>query len=56
MAKLLKVGAVGFLMAALLDPLWTGGLGRPIAWQRDLLLAIGGLLCYFALVKFRDFL
>ncbi|SDL71366.1 hypothetical protein SAMN05660860_01092 [Geoalkalibacter ferrihydriticus] len=56
MRTLLQLGAVGFSMAALLDPLWVSGLGRPIAWQRDLLLAIGGILCFYALVRFRDLL
>lgn len=56
MRTLLTIGAAGFLCAAFLDMLWTGGLGRPIAWQRDILLALGGVLCFYVLVRFRDFL
>ncbi|WP_305046948.1 hypothetical protein [Geoalkalibacter sp.] len=56
MRVLLTWGAVGFLMAALLDPLWAWGLGRPIPWSRDLLLALGGILCFYARVRFRDLL
>lgn len=56
MRVLLTFGAVAFLMAALLDPLWAWGLGRPIPWQRDLLLALGGGLCFYARVKFRHLL
>lgn len=56
MRKLLILGAVGFSMAAILDPLWRSGLGEPVAWGRDLLLALGGGLCFYALIRFRDFM
>ncbi|MGE4343182.1 MAG: hypothetical protein AB7F20_02700 [Geoalkalibacter sp.] len=56
MRKLLPLGAVGFSTAAMLDPLWQAGLGEPIAWGRDLLLAVGGGLCFYALIRYRDFL
>ncbi|MGA7829171.1 MAG: hypothetical protein WCA04_16050 [Geobacteraceae bacterium] len=50
---LLTTGAVGFLIAAFLDPLWAWGLERAIPWVRDSVMAIIGAGCFFSLVKFR---
>lgn len=50
---LLTTGAVGFLCAAFLDPLWASGLNRPIPWIRDCVMAILGITCFYLLVKFR---
>lgn len=51
--KLLTFGAVGFLCAAFLDPLWVWGLDRPIPWFRDILMAAVGVVCFYLLIKFR---
>jgi len=51
--KLLTFGAVSFLCAALLDPLWASGLDRPIPWIRDLVMAGIGAVCFYLLVRFR---
>jgi len=50
---LLTTGAVGFLCAAFLDPVWASGLNRPIPWIRDSVMAIFGVACFYLLVKFR---
>jgi hypothetical protein len=54
MKKLLNWGAVGLLTTALLDPLLYSMLELPIPWMRDLLMAAGGIGCWYMLVKFRD--
>jgi len=51
--KLLTFGAVSFLCAAFLDPLWASGLDRPIPWGRDILMAAAGVVCFYLLVRFR---
>lgn len=53
MKKLLSWGGVGLLTSALLDPVIYGTLEKPIPWVRDLLMAAGGILCLYLLVKFR---
>jgi hypothetical protein len=52
--KLLVWGAVGLLTTALLDPLMYSMLDKPIPWLRDALMAAGGVLCFYLLIKFRD--
>jgi len=54
MKKLLVWGTVGLLTTAFLDPLLYSGLGQPIPWGRDLLMAGGGVVCFYLLIKFRD--
>jgi hypothetical protein len=54
MKKLLSWGAVGLLTSAFFDPMIYSGLGKPIPWIRDLLMAAGGIFCFYLLVKFRD--
>ena len=51
---LLTTGAVGFLCAAFLDPVWASGLDRPIAWIRDVFMAGAGTVCFYLLIKFRN--
>ena len=53
---LLNLGAVGLLLGAFFDPLLAAGTGSPIQWGRDLLLALGGVTCFYARVRFRDLL
>jgi hypothetical protein len=54
MKKLLIWGAVGLLTAALHDPLLYSMLDQPIPWFWDMLLATGGLICFYLHLKFRD--
>ncbi|MHC1697009.1 MAG: hypothetical protein AB9919_02865 [Geobacteraceae bacterium] len=54
MKFLLTTGAVGFLCAAFLDPLWASGLNRPIPWIRDGVMAFIGVACFYLLAKFRN--
>ena len=54
MKKLLMWGAVGLLSTALLDPLLYSMLDQPIPWVRDVVMAVGGILCFYLLIKFRD--
>jgi len=51
--KLLTFGAVTFLCTALLDPLWASGLGKPIPWFRDSVMAVFGIACFYLLIRFR---
>lgn len=53
MKKLLNWGAVGLLTTALLDPLVYSLLEKPIPWMRDFMMAIGGIGCFYLLVKYR---
>ena len=54
MKKLLNWGVVGLLTTALLDPVIYSMLELPIPWVRDLLMAPGGIGCWYLLVKYRD--
>ena len=54
MKKLLTWGAVGLLTSALLDPVIYSMLDLPIPWFRDLLMLVGGVGCFYLLIKFRD--
>ena len=53
MKKLLSWGGVGLLTTALLDPVIYSSLEKPIPWVRDILMAAGGVACFYLLVKFR---
>ena len=53
MKKLLSYGGATLLTAAMLDPMICSGLGKPIPWLRDVLMAAGGIACLFVMVKFR---
>ncbi len=53
MKKLLTWGGTTLLTTALLDPLIYAMLEKPIPWLRDVAMAIGGIVCLYALVKFR---
>jgi len=52
--KLLTWGAVGLLTTALLDPIMYSMLEMSIPWGRDLLMGIGGIGCFYLLVKYRN--
>ncbi len=54
MKKLLSYGAIGLLTSAFFDPMIYSALSKPIPWVRDALMAAGGILCFYLLVKFRD--
>lgn len=54
MKKLLSWGAVGLLTTALLDPLIYSMLEKPVPWVRDILMAAGGVACFWLLVKYRN--
>ena len=54
MKKLLNWGAVGLLTSALLDPFIYSMLEKPIPWWRDLLMLLGGVGCFYLLIRFRD--
>jgi hypothetical protein len=56
MKSLLYGGAVCFLCAAFLDPLYASGMGRPIPWLRDLVMAVLGVACYYLLIRYRKIL
>ncbi len=53
MKKLLSWGGASLVVAALLDPLLSSGLGKPVPWFRDLLMGAGGAACLYLLVKYR---
>ena len=53
MKKLLTYGGATLLTAALLDPLFYSGLGKPVPWLRDLLLAAGGVSCLYMVFRYR---
>jgi len=54
MKKLLTWGAVGLLTSAILDPIIYGMLDMPIPWVRDIAMGIGGIACFYILVRFRS--
>ncbi|HTP64155.1 MAG TPA: hypothetical protein VMJ66_02100 [Geobacteraceae bacterium] len=56
MKKFLTWCAVGLLTTAMLDPLVYAMLDKPLPWVRDLVMAVGGVGCFYLLVKFRDYL
>lgn len=53
MKKLLSFGGVSLLTGALLDPLIYSGLGSPIPWGRDFIMAGAGIVCLYLMVKYR---
>lgn len=54
MKKLLTWGGVTLLTTALLDPLVYSMLDKPIPWIRDVLMAVGGVACFYFLIKHRN--
>lgn len=56
MKKLLSWAGVGLVTSALLDPVIYATLEKPIPWWRDLLMGVGGFVCLYLLVKYRDYL
>lgn len=56
MKKLLSFGGVGLVTSALLDPLIYAMLDQPVPWGRDLLMLAAGVGCFYALVRYREYL
>ena len=56
MKKLLKIAAIGLLTTAILDPFVYSMLEKPIPWGKDLIMGIAGAACFYALIRFRDYL
>ena len=56
MKNLLNWGAVGLLTSALLDPVIYAMLEKPIPWMRDSAMAVGGVVCFWLMIKYRDYL
>jgi hypothetical protein len=54
--KLLTWGAVGLITTALLDPLIYSMLDKPIPWLRDLFMGAGGVICFYLMIRYRDYL
>ncbi len=56
MKKLLSWVAVVLLTTALLDPLIYYMLDKPIPWLRDLFIGVGGVACFYIMIKYRYYL
>jgi len=56
MKKLLSFVGVSLITAALLDPLIYAMLENPIPWWRDILMLVAGVGCFYALIRYRDYL
>lgn len=54
MKKLLSYSAITLLTSAFFDPMIYSAISKPIPWVRDVLMAAGGIFCFYLLVKFRD--
>ena len=53
MKTLLTWSSASLITGALLDPMIQSGLGRPVPWGRDLLMAGAGLICIWLMIKYR---
>jgi hypothetical protein len=49
--KLLSWGGVSLLTGALLDPVIYAGLGSPVPWGREIIMAGAGILCLYLPIK-----
>lgn len=56
MKKMLVWIAISLLTSAFLEPLAYAMLDQPIPWLRDALMAVGGVACFYLLVRYRDYL
>ena len=56
MKKLLSYVGAALITAAFLDPILSSGLGRPLPWLRDLVMATGGVACLYVMFKYRQLL
>ena len=54
MKKLLTWGAVGLSTTAMLDPIIYSMLDLAIPWVRDLLMGLGGVVCFYLLFRYRS--
>ncbi len=53
MKRLVSSGASLLLTASFLDALYNSGMGRPIPWTRDAVMAFSGVVCYYILFRNR---
>jgi hypothetical protein len=53
MKKLVSFGASLLLTASFLDAFFNSGMGRPIPWARDVIVAVLGVVCYYILFRKR---
>jgi hypothetical protein len=53
MKKLISFTSAALLTASFLDAFYSWGVGRPVPWLRDTLMAAAGAVCYYLLVSNR---
>jgi hypothetical protein len=53
MKSALTLLTVSLLTATFLYPLFLSGIGKPVSWPLEILLAVGGVLGFWLLIKFR---
>jgi hypothetical protein len=51
MKKLLNWLAVGLLTTAFLEMMFFAMIGEPVPWLRDILMACGGVLAFWLMIK-----
>jgi hypothetical protein len=51
MKKFLSLAASTLITASFLDALYFSGIGRPVHWARDTIMAVAGVACYFLLIR-----
>jgi hypothetical protein len=51
--SLLSFGGAALITAALLDLIFCSGIGRPLPWFRAAVMAAGGVVCLYLLIRFR---
>ena len=56
MKKLFSWGGVALLTTALLDPVVYSMLDKPIPWLRDLIMAVGGIACFYIMIMYRHYM
>lgn len=54
MKKLLTWTTVSLLTSAMLDPLIYSMLEKPIPWLRDIAMGVGGIACFWLLVRYHN--
>jgi hypothetical protein len=51
MKKFLSLAASTLITASFLDGLFYSGIGKPVHWARDTIIAVAGVACYFLLIR-----
>ncbi len=51
MKKFLSFAASTLITASFLDGLYFSGIGRPVPWIRDTVMAAAGVACYIILIR-----